>query len=65
MSSLLAVGQVSPEALCEGLDPVVSQHHRLGQAEVELLLLGQIHPPVARSGEQLLQHLLKLLLRMV
>lgn len=37
----LAVHQACPEALCEGLDPVVSQHHRLRQAEVELLLRGQ------------------------
>ena len=34
----LAVHQACSEALCEGLDPVVSQHHSLRQAEVELLL---------------------------
>lgn len=43
ISKPLAVHQACPEALCEGLDPVVSQHHSLRQAEVELLLLAQNH----------------------
>lgn len=40
LSEPLAVHQAGPEATVEGLDPVVSEHHRLREAEVELLLRG-------------------------
>lgn len=35
--------QAGPEAPCEGLDPVMPQHHRLGHTQVELLLGAQSH----------------------
>lgn len=57
--------QARPEALCEGLDPVVSQHHSLRQTQVELILQAQNHTVDPRYWEQLLQQLSKLLLRMV
>lgn len=57
--------QACPEALCEGLDPVVSKHHSLRQTEMELLLWAQNHTTGPCSWEELLQQLSELLLRMV
>ncbi|KAF3854392.1 hypothetical protein F7725_022447 [Dissostichus mawsoni] len=53
------------QALGDGLDPVVSEHHRLRQAEVELLLQGQNRSMGTGKREQILQQLHELLLRMV
>lgn len=54
LSEPLAVLKTSLETLSEGLDPVVSQHHRLRQAEVELFLWGQIHTTGPGFFQQLL-----------
>lgn len=61
----LAVHKACPEALCEGLDPVVSQHHSLRHAQVELLLRLQNYAVGPCYWEQLLQQVPELLLRMV
>lgn len=60
-----AARQAGPEALCERLDPVMSQHHCLRDAEVELLLRAQNHAVSLGYGENPVQELCKVLLRLV
>lgn len=60
-----AVQQAFPEALREGLNPVMSQHHSLRHTQVELLLWVQNHSVALGYSEQLLQQLYEFVLRMV
>lgn len=65
LSKPSAVQQAFPEALREGLNPVMSQHHSLRHTQVELLLWVQNHSVGLGYREQLLQQLYEFVLRMV
>ncbi len=65
MSKPLAVHQGCSEALCEGLDPVMSQDYSLREAQMKVLLQAQSHTTGSCYGQQLLQQLPELLLGMV
>lgn len=65
LSKPSAVQQAFPEALREGLNPVMSQHHSLRHTQVELLLWVQNHSVGLGYSEQLLQQLYEFVLRMV
>lgn len=56
--------EAGAEALCERLDPVMSQHHRLREAEVELLLQAQVHTMSLGYREHPIEKLCKFLLRL-